>query len=39
VIPKQLRDHTGSRSDELEVTAEGPGLRVESLAEESLNQA
>jgi len=36
VIPKQLRDYVGLRAGEVEVTAEGSGLRVEPLAEESL---
>ena len=38
VIPKQLRDHLGLRPGEVEVTAEGTGLRVEPLATESLDE-
>ena len=38
VIPKQLRDHVGLRPGEVEVTAEGTGLRVEPLAAESLDE-
>lgn len=38
VIPKQLRDHVGLRPGEVEVTAEGTGLRVEPLARESLDE-
>jgi AbrB family looped-hinge helix DNA binding protein len=38
VIPKQLRDHIGLRPGEVEVTAEGTGLRVEPLAAESLDE-
>ena len=37
VIPKQLRHHIGLGPGEVEVTAEGAGLRVEPLAEESLD--
>jgi AbrB family looped-hinge helix DNA binding protein len=36
VIPKQLRDHVGLRPGEVEVTADGTGLRIEPLAGESL---
>ena len=36
VIPKQLRDHLGFRPGEVEVTADGAGLRVEPIAAESL---
>jgi AbrB family looped-hinge helix DNA binding protein len=36
VIPKQLRDQIGLRHGEVEITAEGTGLRVEPLAEESV---
>jgi AbrB family looped-hinge helix DNA binding protein len=36
VIPKQLRDHLGLRPGEVEVTADGAGLRVEPIAAESL---
>jgi AbrB family looped-hinge helix DNA binding protein len=38
VIPKQLRDHIGLRPGEVEVFAEGTGLRVEPLAAESLDE-
>jgi AbrB family looped-hinge helix DNA binding protein len=38
VIPKQLRDHVGLRPGEVEVIAEGTGLRVEPLASESLDE-
>jgi len=38
VIPKQLRDHLGLRPGEVEVIAEGTGLRVEPLASESLDE-
>jgi AbrB family looped-hinge helix DNA binding protein len=38
VIPKQLRDHVGLRPGEVEVTAEGTGLRVEPLAAETLDE-
>jgi AbrB family looped-hinge helix DNA binding protein len=38
VIPKQLRDHVGLRPGEVEVTVDGTALRVEPLAEESLDQ-
>ena len=38
VIPKQLRDHLGLRPGEVEVTAEGAGLRVEPLAGDSLEE-
>jgi AbrB family looped-hinge helix DNA binding protein len=38
VIPKQLRDHIGLRPGEVEVIADGIGLRVEPLAEESLDE-
>jgi AbrB family looped-hinge helix DNA binding protein len=37
VIPKQLRDHIGLGPGEVEVTAEGAGLRVDPLAEGSLD--
>ncbi len=36
VIPKALRDRVGLRPGEVEVTAEGAGLHVEPLADESL---
>jgi AbrB family looped-hinge helix DNA binding protein len=38
VIPKQLREHVGIRPGEVEVTAEGTGLRVEPPATESLEE-
>jgi AbrB family looped-hinge helix DNA binding protein len=38
VIPKQLRDHVGLRPGEVEVTADGTGLRVEPLAQESVDE-
>ncbi len=38
MIPKRLRDHVGLRPGEVEVTADGAGLRVEPLAEESLEE-
>jgi bifunctional DNA-binding transcriptional regulator/antitoxin component of YhaV-PrlF toxin-antitoxin module len=38
VIPKQLRDRVGLRPGEVEVTADGTGLRVEPLAQESLEE-
>ncbi len=38
VIPRQLRDHIGLRPGEVEVTAEGTGLRIEPLAGESLDE-
>lgn len=34
VIPKQLRDELGLRPGEVEVSADGTGLRVEPLVEE-----
>ncbi|KAA1251048.1 AbrB/MazE/SpoVT family DNA-binding domain-containing protein [Mycobacterium simiae] len=36
VIPKPLRDHLGLRAGEVEVTADGAGLRIEPLAGDSL---
>lgn len=36
MIPKPLRDHLGLRPGEVEVTADGAGLRVEPLVEDSL---
>jgi len=36
VIPKQLRDDLGLRPGEVEVRAEGAGLRVEPLTGDSL---
>jgi AbrB family looped-hinge helix DNA binding protein len=38
VIPKALRDHLGLRPGEVEVIADGAGLRVEPLAGESLSE-
>jgi AbrB family looped-hinge helix DNA binding protein len=38
VIPKALRDHLGLRPGIVEVVADGAGLRVEPLAEESLEE-
>jgi AbrB family looped-hinge helix DNA binding protein len=38
VIPKPLRDQLGLRPGEVELTADGAGLRVEPLAEESLDE-
>jgi AbrB family looped-hinge helix DNA binding protein len=39
VIPKQLRDELGLRPGEVEIRAQGAGLRVEPLAgEESLDE-
>ena len=38
VIPKQLRDHLGLRPGEVEVTADGAGLRVEALAGDLLDE-
>ena len=38
VIPKQLREHLGLRPGEVEVTADGAGLRVEPLAGDSLDE-
>jgi AbrB family looped-hinge helix DNA binding protein len=38
VIPKVLRDHLGLRSGEVEVIADGAGLRIEPLAGESLDE-
>lgn len=36
VIPKRLREHVGLRPGPVEVTADGNGLRVEPLAEDTL---
>ena len=36
VIPKRLRDDLGLRPGEVEVRADGAGLRVEPLTEDSL---
>jgi AbrB family looped-hinge helix DNA binding protein len=38
VIPKQLRDHVGLQPGEVEVTVDGAGLRVESIADDSLEE-
>ena len=38
VIPKQLRIHLGLCPGEVEVTADGAGLRVEPLADDSLEE-
>ena len=38
VIPKSLRDHLGLRPGEVEVTADGAGLRVEPLAGVALEE-
>jgi AbrB family looped-hinge helix DNA binding protein len=38
VIPKSLRDHVGLRPGEVEVTVDGTGLRVEPLADDSLDE-
>jgi bifunctional DNA-binding transcriptional regulator/antitoxin component of YhaV-PrlF toxin-antitoxin module len=38
VIPKRLRDDVGLRPGEVEVFAEGTGLRVEPLAGELLDE-
>lgn len=38
VIPKRLRDELGLRAGEVEVRAEGAGLRVEPLTGESLQE-
>jgi AbrB family looped-hinge helix DNA binding protein len=38
VIPKPLRDHVGLRPGEVEVTVDGTGLRVEPLADDSLDE-
>jgi AbrB family looped-hinge helix DNA binding protein len=38
VIPKVLRDRLGLRPGEVEVTADGTALRVESIAEEGLTE-
>lgn len=36
VIPKQLRDRAGIRPGPVEVFADGTGVRVEGIADESL---
>jgi AbrB family looped-hinge helix DNA binding protein len=38
VIPKRLRDRLGLRAGEVEVTAEGTGLRIEPLAGDALQE-
>jgi AbrB family looped-hinge helix DNA binding protein len=38
VIPKPLREHLGLRPGEVEVTADGAGLRVEPLAGDGLEE-
>jgi AbrB family looped-hinge helix DNA binding protein len=38
VIPKALRDRLGLRPGEVEVVADGAALRVEPLADESLEE-
>lgn len=38
VIPKPLRDRLGLRPGEVEVTADGAGLRVEPVVDESLQE-
>jgi AbrB family looped-hinge helix DNA binding protein len=38
VIPKPLRDHLGLRPGNVEVTADGAGLRVQPLAGEALDE-
>jgi len=38
VIPKRLRDDVGLRPGEVDVFAEGTGLRVEPIAGESLTE-
>lgn len=38
MIPKQLRDELGLGPGEVEVSAQGAGLRVEPLAGESLDE-
>lgn len=37
-MPKRLRDHLGLRPAEVEVTAEGAGLRVEPFAGDLLDE-
>lgn len=38
VIPKALRDHLGLQSGDVEVTADGSGLRVEAVVEEVVEE-
>ena len=38
VIPKPLRDHLGLRPGEVEVSAEGSGLRIEPIAGDALEE-
>lgn len=38
VIPKQLRDRVGLGPGEVEVTADGAGLRVEPIAGDALDE-
>jgi AbrB family looped-hinge helix DNA binding protein len=38
VIPKPLRDRLGLRPGDVEVTAEGSGLRIEAVVEEVLEE-
>ena len=38
VIPKQLRIHLGLSPGEVEVTADGAALRVEPIADDSLEE-
>ncbi len=38
VIPKTLRDRLGLRPGQVEIVADGSALRVEPLAEESLEE-
>jgi AbrB family looped-hinge helix DNA binding protein len=38
VIPKSLRDRLGLRPGEVEIHADGTGIRVEPLAVESLDE-
>ncbi|HEY1274082.1 MAG TPA: AbrB/MazE/SpoVT family DNA-binding domain-containing protein [Thermoleophilaceae bacterium] len=38
VIPKPLRDELGLRPGEVEVSAQGAGLRVEPVIEDSLEE-
>lgn len=38
VIPKALRDHLGLGPGEVEVTADGAGLRVEPLTDDTLQE-